>query len=62
MILQGRLNNSIWAFNIEVIKLAGCEISNNSVEITMSDNGSISNKKIEIVEKIYMSIMNIQLR
>ncbi len=45
------LNNSIWAFNIEVIKLAGCEISNNSVEITMSDNGSISNKKIEIVEK-----------
>lgn len=45
------LNNNIWALNSEVIKLAGCEISNNSVDITLNDNGVISSKRVEFIEK-----------
>jgi hypothetical protein len=50
------LNNNMWALNREVLKLAGCDIINNSVDITIDQNGLISNEKKEFIEKnIYES-------
>lgn len=43
------LNNSIWALNQEVLKLAGCEITDNSTNVTMNENGAISNKQVNFV-------------
>lgn len=47
------LNNNIWTLNREVLKLAGCHISNSSVDvdITINKNGVISEKKIEFIKR-----------
>lgn len=50
------LNNNIWALNYEVLKLAGCDIINNSIDITINQNGIISKDKIKFIKKdIYES-------
>lgn len=50
------LNNNMWALNHEVLKLAGCDINNNPVDITIEQNGVISEKRIEFIKKnIYES-------
>lgn len=50
------LNNNRWTLNREVLKLAGCDINNNSVDITIDQNGVISEKEIEFINKnIYES-------
>jgi len=50
------LNNSMWALNDEVLNLAGCDISSDSAEITLDQNGTISKKNIKFaVKNIYES-------
>ncbi len=50
------LNNNMWALNYEVLKLAGCDISKNSVDIIINENGLRSEDKIKFVKKdVYKS-------
>lgn len=50
------LNNNMWATNYEILKLAGCDLSKKSVDITIDQNGVISENKIKFIKKdIYKS-------
>jgi len=50
------LKNSMWALNDEVLNLAGCDISSDSAEITVDQNGTIDKKNVKFVSKnIYES-------
>ncbi len=44
-------NNNMWALNYEVLKLAGCHISNNTVDVIIEQNGLISENKIKFIRK-----------
>ncbi len=49
-------NNNMWTLNYEVLKLAGCDIINNSVDIITEQNGLVSEGKIKFIKKnIYES-------
>ena len=49
--IASNLNNSMWALSSEVLKLAGCEINDNSVYITMNQNGVVSKKGVGFINK-----------
>lgn len=41
------LNNNRFALSYEILKLAGCEINNETVEVTIDNNGMLSKKNIK---------------